>query len=157
MQRWRRGRVIVAAIIILTGVAVVGSAATNRLPKLTRAWGTLASSVASSLAPSSSRSAPSGDGGGASGDAGGMPHRQTGPLSSAQLGAPLVHGAFVSACGAPDNMKVVVDVGVKFGRAVSVIVKTRPPNRSVAACVERATRELQWDVSPKTDHVTVTY
>lgn len=82
---------------------------------------------------------------------------QTAPLSSAQLGAPLVQGKFVSDCGAPDDMKVVVKVAVKMGRPVGVAVKTDPPNGAVASCVEKATREMQWDVSPKTQHATVTY
>jgi hypothetical protein len=63
----------------------------------------------------------------------------------------------LTACGAPDDLKVVVTVGVKMGRAADVVVKTVPPNSVVAACIERATRELQWDISPKLEHVTVTY
>jgi hypothetical protein len=63
----------------------------------------------------------------------------------------------ITACGAPDDLKVVVTVGVKMGRAVDVAVKTVPTNSAVAACIERATRELQWDISPKLEHVTVTY
>jgi hypothetical protein len=82
---------------------------------------------------------------------------QAAPLSSAQLGAPLVHGRFVTECGAPDDMKVVVTVTVKLGRAVAVAAKTDPANAAVASCVEKATREMQWDVSPKTQHATVTY
>ena len=81
------------------------------------------------------------------GDAGAVvfrPTTQTAPLSSAQLGAPLVHGKFVSECGAPADMKVVVKVTVKKGHAV-------------AACVQRATRAKLWDVSPATQHATVTY
>jgi hypothetical protein len=85
------------------------------------------------------------------------PHRQTGPLSSAQLGAPLVRGGWVSACGAPDTMKVVVKLDVRMGRAVKVDVKTDPTDPTVAACIDRAARDLRWDVSPKTDHVTVSY
>jgi hypothetical protein len=86
-----------------------------------------------------------------------MPHRQTAPLSSAQLGAPLVHGSFVTECGAPDNMKVIVKADVRLGRAVNVTVKTDPPNLAISSCIERAARDLQWDVSPKTGHVTVRY
>jgi hypothetical protein len=82
---------------------------------------------------------------------------QAAPLSSAQLGAPLVNGKFVTACGAPDDMKVVVKVTVKMGRPIDVSVKSDPANSAVASCVERATREMQWDVSPKTQHATVTY
>jgi hypothetical protein len=93
------------------------------------------------------------------GDAGSVTARktQTAPLSSAQLGAPLVHGRFVTECGAPDDMKVVVKVTVKMGRAVAVDVTTDPNSAQVASCVEKATREKQWDVSPKTQRATVTY
>jgi hypothetical protein len=182
MKRRRTGRWIVAAVVALGVVAVAGSAATGRLaalPALTRAWGTIASSVAHALPSSSSSpgssssssaagagaSASSGAGGsagssagsGASGGDAGLPHRQSGPLSKEQLSAPLVNGAFVTACGAPDDMKVVVDVAVRYGRAVTVKVKTTPPNLMVSSCIDRATRDLQWDVSPKTGHATVTY
>jgi hypothetical protein len=85
------------------------------------------------------------------------PRRQTGPLSSAQLGAPLVRGGWVTRCGAPDTMKVVVKLDVKMGRAAEVEVSTDPPDPRVTACVVRAARDLRWDVSPRTDHVTVRY
>lgn len=94
---------------------------------------------------------------GAASDATFRPVTQTAPLSSAQLGAPLVHGRFVSECGAPDDMKVVVKVTVKKGHAVAVAVTTQPPNAAVKACVEKATRAKEWDVSPKIQHATVTY
>jgi hypothetical protein len=84
-------------------------------------------------------------------------HRQTAPLSTAQLSAPLVHGKFVVDCGAPDSMKVVMKLDVRMGRALSVSVKTQPPDRAIASCIERKARELRWDSSPKTGHVTVTY
>jgi hypothetical protein len=83
--------------------------------------------------------------------------RQAGPLSSAQLGAPLVNGAWVTACGAPDTMKVVVKLDVRQGRAVKIDVKTDPTDPVVIGCVERAASDLRWDISPKTDHVTVRY
>ncbi|HTB74603.1 MAG TPA: hypothetical protein VK762_15245 [Polyangiaceae bacterium] len=94
------------------------------------------------------------------GDGGSLAARRTtqaAPLSSAQLGAPLVHGKFVTECGAPDDMKVVVKVTVKGGRAIAVDVTTDPPSAAVASCVEKATRSKEWDVSPKTQHATVTY
>jgi hypothetical protein len=50
-----------------------------------------------------------------------------------------------------------VKVTVKMGRPVDVTVKTDPANGAVASCVQKATREMQWDVSPKTQHATVTY
>jgi hypothetical protein len=148
---------IFALLIFVAGVVVGGSAATGRLPFLSRAWGTVASSVATSPLFSEESSSQTTDAGAPSGDAAVLWHRQATPLSSAQLGAPLVHGTFVATCGAPDDMKVVLNVTVKMGRAVGVAVETNPSNSAVASCVERATRDLQWDVSPKTDHVTVTY
>jgi hypothetical protein len=162
MQKRRTDRVLFAAVVVLAGGVVAGAAATGRLPFLSHAPGEIASSVASSMAallPSSMAppSPPATDASAKDDDTGAPVHRQTAPLSSAQLGAPLVHGTFVSACGAPDDMKVVVDVAVKRGRAVNVTVKTRPPSAQVASCIEHATRNLQWDISPKTDHVTVTY
>jgi hypothetical protein len=160
MHKRRTGRIIIAAMVVLAGVAVVGSAATGRLALLTRTWAPVASSLAASawftLAPApqaADANAPGTD----AADAGPTVHRQTAPLSSAQLGTPLVHGTFVSACGAPDDMKVVVDVTVKMGRATHVTATTQPSNPTVASCIERATRNLYWDISPKTDHVTVTY
>ncbi len=82
---------------------------------------------------------------------------QSAPLSSAQLGAPLVHGTFVSACGAPATMKVKAKVTVKMGRATAVVVKTDPPDPTIAACVEKAIRDLGWDRSVRSGTVTVTY
>jgi hypothetical protein len=54
-------------------------------------------------------------------------------------------------------MKVVVKLDVKMGRAAEVEVSTDPPDPRVTACVVRAARDLRWDVSPRTDHVTVRY
>jgi hypothetical protein len=156
MHKRRTGPIIVAAVVVLAGFVAVGSAATGKLPFLVHAWGTIASSVAALPSSSPDPSPHTTDRSASTGDAG-MIHRQTAPLSSAQLGAPLVHGAFVSACGAPDDMKVTVKAAVKMGHAVEVSVKTDPPNPTVASCIERATRDLQWDISPKTAHVTVTY
>jgi hypothetical protein len=157
MQKRRRGRVILAVVFVLMSGALLVAATTGGLSFWARSWTPLVSSVAawasSSLVPSS----PSDASAGPTTDAGTSVHRQTAPLSSAQLGAPLVHGTFVSACGAPDDMKVTVNVSVKMGRAAHVTVTTQPPNPAVASCIERATRDLQWDISPKSDHVAVTY
>jgi hypothetical protein len=99
-----------------------------------------------------------GDGGASGTDASARSIRkQAGPLSSAQLGAPLVNGAWITACGAPDTMKVTVKLDVRQGRAVKFDVKTEPTDPVVIGCVERAASDLRWDVSPKTDHVTVRY
>jgi hypothetical protein len=82
---------------------------------------------------------------------------QTKPLSSAQLGAPLVHGTFVTACGAPATMKVKAKVTVKMGRAVAVTVKTDPPDPTIASCVDHAIRDLVWDPSVRPGTATVNY
>jgi hypothetical protein len=153
----RSGRIILAGIALVALVAIV-AAATGRFPELVEAWDSLSSIVAS---PSTSATGERGDAGdrdaaAASADSGAQ-RRQTAALSSAQLGAPLVHGSFVTSCGAPDTMKVVVKADVKMGRAVAVDVKTDPPDPTIAACIERAARDLKWDISPKTGHVTVTY
>jgi hypothetical protein len=158
MQKRRSGCLLVTGGVVLVVAGLAAAVSSGRLPALTQSLGPLASSVAawasSSLSPSSPSSEPSAH---PSPDAGAPVHRQTAPLSSAQLGAPLIHGTFVGACGAPDDMKVAVNATVKSGRAVGVAVKTTPPNPAVASCIERAVREMQWDVSPKTDHVAVTY
>jgi hypothetical protein len=153
----RSGRNSVAAIVVFAIVAVAGLAATERIPVLTRAWGALASRVSDWVSTLRAPWLQATDASPQGGDAGVSVRRQTGPLSSAQLGAPLVHGPFISACGATDDMKVVVTLAVKRGRATEVTVKSLPPNPVVESCVERATRDLRWDVSPHTGHVTVTY
>ena len=152
-------------VLTLFALAVVGVGALAFLgsrgslpPALAEAYGTVAS-LASSASEAFSASRSSADGPDA-GDAGPTPvHRttQAAPLSSAQLAAPLVHGKFVSECGAPDDMKVVVKVTVKLGHAVTVAATTDPANAAVASCVEKATREMQWDASPKTQRATATY
>jgi len=153
------------AILTLVAVSAVGLAALALLgsqgtlpPALAGAYETVASLASSaSDAFSASRGAYDGPDAGDAGTARAQRTTQATPLSSAQLGAPLVHGRFVTECGAPDDMKVVVKVTVKSGRAVAVDVTTDPANAAVASCVEKATREKQWDVSPKTQHATVTY
>jgi hypothetical protein len=131
-------------------------------PALADAYGNVATlaSAAASLAAPVVGAAPDSSATPDAGDAGAVvfrPTTQTAPLSSAQLGAPLVHGKFVSECGAPDDMKVVVKVTVKKGHAVAVTVTTEPANAAIASCVRKATRAKLWDVSPATQHATVTY
>jgi hypothetical protein len=121
------------------------------------AYDTVASFAASASDPfSAQRTAAAGPDAGDGGSAS-IRKTQSAPLSSAQLGAPLVHGKFVTDCGAPDDMKVVVKVTIKMGRAVAVDVTTDPANAGIASCVEKATREKQWDISPKTQRATVSY
>jgi hypothetical protein len=153
------------AVLTLFALAVVGVGALAFLgskkklpPQLAEAYGTVAA-LASSASDAFSTPPAASDRPDA-GEARPVSVRrvtQTAPLSSAQLAEPLVHGKYVSECGAPDTMKVSVKVSIKKGRAVTVAVTTDPENAAVAACVEKATREKEWDVSPKTQHVTVTY
>jgi hypothetical protein len=145
------------AVVSLGSLAFLGSK--KKLPpELAEAYGTVAALASSaSDAFATSHSAAEGADAGDAGRASVRRTIQTAPLSSAQLAEPLVHGRFVSECGAPDDMKVAVKVSIKKGRAVAVAVTTTPANAAVASCVEKATRDKEWDVSPKTQHVTVTY
>jgi hypothetical protein len=152
-----RAAAFVALIVAVAAAVAIGWVGAETPRSLESAWATV---VASVRAASSSLETPRSqtiDAGTAVRDAGAILRRQTAPLSNAQLGAPLVHGTFVSACGAPDDMKVIMKVSVKMGRAVDVTAETHPPNPVVQSCLERKAHELQWDISPKTDHVTVTY
>jgi hypothetical protein len=155
----KAGPAIAATVLIIAGVTPVLLAATGKLTVVADTCAALATSLGTSLRsfgaqpPSADDSAPPSDAGASTPSV----HRQAGPLSSAQLGAPLIHGTFVSACGAPDSMRVVLNVTVKMGRVTDVHATTTPPNPVVESCIERAARDLQWDVSPKTGHVTVTY
>lgn len=78
-------------------------------------------------------------------------------LTDAQLGAPMADGDVVSACGAPDAMKVVVKVAVREGTAMGVTVATSPEDADVAACVDKAVRALAWPVSAKRFTFTTAY
>jgi hypothetical protein len=153
------GPFTVAAIVVFAALAGVAVAATEEVPSLNRAWTAVASSVRpllSSLGLSPAEPTTP-DSSATQSDAGAPVRRQTAPLSSAQLGAPLVHGPFISACGATDDTKVVVTLAVKVGHATDVTVKASPPNPVIEGCVERAVKDLRWDISPNTGHVTVTY
>jgi hypothetical protein len=152
MPRRSAVRTVVASILVLVTVALGMGWATGGLPLLEQTGRALSFWLSAWLPPPGTTGTRT-----AASDAGVPVHRQATPLSNTQLGAPLVHGAFVTACGAPDNMKVVVTLAVRMGHAVDVTVKTRPPDPVVVSCVEHATRDLQWDISPKTGRVTVTY
>ncbi len=78
-------------------------------------------------------------------------------LTNAQLSAPLLDASIITRCGAPDDMKVKIQVAVKTGRAIGVTVTTAPPNRVIAACIDQSVRRLQWPSNPKTDFVTTTF
>ncbi len=78
-------------------------------------------------------------------------------LTDTQLAGPMRNAGFITGCGAPDSMKVTVRVAIKMGRAVGVSVYTNPPNSGVAACVDRAVRNLAWPANGKMDSFTTTY
>jgi hypothetical protein len=78
-------------------------------------------------------------------------------LTNAQLSGPLRNASFVPACGAPDDMKVLVRVAVRMGAPIGVTVTTNPPNNGVAACIDHAVRGLRWPANGKTDFVTTSY
>jgi len=158
MQVRRTFPILLSLFVISIGALFFLGSRGKLPPALAEAYESVAS-LASSASGAFSASRTASDGPDA-GDAGSVAaHRltQAAPLSSAQLGAPLVHGRFVSECGATDDMKVVVKVTVKTGRAAGASATTDPANPAVASCVEKAIREMQWDVSPKTQHLTVTY
>jgi hypothetical protein len=149
----RRNRGVVLFAVAAAGMAIVVILFLGgRVPSLNRAVYAVSSAVVS---PSSLGAAPDADAGGP--DAAFVPRKQAGPLSSAQLGAPLVNGRYVTACGAPDTMKVTVKATVKMGHPVAVDVKTDPPDPAIAACVEKSVRDQQWDISPKAGKLTVRY
>jgi hypothetical protein len=78
-------------------------------------------------------------------------------LTNAQLSAPMRNAAFISGCGAPDDMKVTVKVAIKNGRAVGVSVYTNPQNAGVSSCVDKHVRGIGWPASGKMDSFTTTY
>jgi hypothetical protein len=145
---------IAAALLVGIGAGVYVYVRAGHAQPLARTLQDVASSAAALASAYVPHAAPP-DAGDA--DAGQIVHRQNGPLTNAQLGAPLVHGTFVSECGAPDSMHVTVKAAVKFGRATHVDVKTTPPDTRIAACIKRAVEDKEWDVSPKPGRVTVTY
>ncbi len=78
-------------------------------------------------------------------------------LTDSQLAAPMRNAGFISACGAPDSMKVTVKVAIKNGHAVGVSVYCNPPDAKVASCVDHAVRGIGWPSNPKMDSFTTTY
>lgn len=78
-------------------------------------------------------------------------------LTDTQLNGPMRNASFLNSCGAPNSMKVTVRVAIKMGRAVGVSVYTNPPNAQIAACVDRAVRNLSWPANGKMDSFTTTY
>jgi hypothetical protein len=151
------GPMTVASLVVVAGLVGVALAAGEEIPALKGTWETISSATASLFSHGEVSSTETIDADAMKRDGGSPLRKQTAPLSSAQLSAPIAHGPFVSACGATDDMKVVVTLAVKMGRATEILVKTVPPNPVVESCVERAVRDLRWDISPNTGHVTVTY
>ncbi len=78
-------------------------------------------------------------------------------LTDAQLEGPMRSGGFVGECGAPDRMKVTVQVAIKMGRPAGVSVSTSPPDADVAGCIDRYVRTFSWPSSPKMDSFKTTY
>lgn len=78
-------------------------------------------------------------------------------LTDAQLSGPMQSGAFVDECGAPDSMKVTVQVAIKMGRPAGVSVSTHPPDPDVAGCIDRYVRTFSWPSNPKMDSFKTTY
>ena len=78
-------------------------------------------------------------------------------LTDAQLSGPMRNGAFVGECGAPDSMKVTVQVAIKGGRPAGVSVSTSPPDPELAGCIDRYVRTFSWPSSAKMDSFKTTY
>lgn len=156
-RRARGGRLLLLAfvgVIVTVGIVAVLSARGKLPPQVSKLIQFPDGGLSLGLGDDSSDAASSAE----SGPAPLPPGKpQAKPLSSAQLGAPLVHGTFVSACGAPATMKVKAKVTVKMGRAVAVNVTTDPPDPTIGACVEKAIRDLAWDRSVRAGTVTVSY
>ena len=145
------------AVVVAAGAVVAAIAASGMAPSLNRTLNGVASVVApASDAGDTEPGSEAGVDAGSSPDA--SPRRkQAKPLSSAQLGAPLVDGHYLAVCGAPDTMKVTVKVTVKMGKATGVDVATDPPDTQVSRCVEQFVQDQRWDISPKTGKFTIRY
>jgi hypothetical protein len=142
----RAGRIVV--VVVAGGLLAVGGLVmTGHLPSAEQRLRAMASAWTAS----------SGDAGPFDAGTDAAVKVQAAPLSSAQLSAPLYHATFIAGCGAPADMKVVLRATVKMGRAVDVHATTDPPDPTIELCIETAARDLRWDASRKTDHVTVRY
>jgi hypothetical protein len=141
------GAVMAVALVVGAGLALSGKLpwAAHQLNAVASAW------------TDPSDSGPAADAGLRNAGADAAIKVQAGPLSSAQLSAPLYHVTFLSDCGAPPEMKVVLKATVKMGRAIDVLAKTDPPDPNIEACIERAASALHWDASRKADKLTVRY
>jgi hypothetical protein len=146
----RAGAVLVVVVCAVI-VAVCALTLAGKLPWVSHHVDTLASAW-----EATSADAAPGDGG--QGEGGDPPVKpQAAPLTSSQLSAPLYHVTFLSECGAPPDMHVSIKVTVKMGKATDVQVSTDPPDPGISDCIDRATRQLRWPPSRRTDHVSVKY
>lgn len=78
-------------------------------------------------------------------------------LSNAELSEPLSNPTFLTSCGATDSMVVMIKVAIRNGKAMGVTVATRPASPEVAACVDKAVRQLSWPPSAKRFSLTTRY
>jgi hypothetical protein len=78
-------------------------------------------------------------------------------LSDDELGAPMKQPSFLADCSAPESMHVKVQVAVRDGAAIGVTVRTDPDDATVAECIDKAVRALQWPASKKRDSMTTVY
>jgi len=140
-----------AAVVLLVLAAavagVVALAVSGKVPALTQPLGAIASSWVAAPA----------DGGPLDAGPDAPVKPQAAPLTSAQLTAPLYHVTFLSECGAPAEMRVVLKMTVQLGRATEAQASTDPPDPGISACIERAALGLRWPASKRVDHVTVRY
>jgi len=78
-------------------------------------------------------------------------------LTAAELAKPFAGGAFLNACGTPEDMGVMIKAAVQNGRAIGVTVTTSPPNAKIAACIDSAVRRMSFPANPNLDAVTQTF
>jgi hypothetical protein len=78
-------------------------------------------------------------------------------LTDQDLAGPMRNPSFMSDCNAPDSMHVKVQVAVRDGAAIGVTVRTDPDDTTVAECIEKAVRGLQWTPSKRRDSMTTVY
>jgi hypothetical protein len=74
-------------------------------------------------------------------------------LTTDQLGAPMRSSGWFSSCGLADSANADICVAVKKGKPLGVSVAVTPTNKRVAACIDRAARQLHFPSSDKLDVV----
>src|SRR5271165_1459003 len=98
----RAGWILAATVVVVGAGGYLLVASGRAPPKVTQTLQAVASSAAALASAYVPIAAP--DPADAAAEAAPPVHKQSGPLSNIQLGAPLVHGTFISECGAPDAM-----------------------------------------------------